>query len=108
MFLRELFARNKKNVKEQRARAHAAFVVEVFFSEFVLPLEWGAEFQKTIFKACKNKQLEKTLSRQPFWLSRLLKIAPQTLPKRSQNGFRTLPDRSQEAKRSNDQFLIVF
>ena len=70
MFLRDLFALNKKNVKEQRARAHAAFVVEVFFSEFVLPLEWGTEFQKTIFKACKNKQLEKTLSRQLFWLSR--------------------------------------
>ena len=43
------FAIDKKNVKEQRARANAAFVVEVFFSEFVLPLVWGIDFQKNTF-----------------------------------------------------------
>ena len=60
-------------MKEQRALAYAALVVEVFFSEFVLPLEWGTEFQKTIFKACKNKQLEKTLSRRLFLVLQTLK-----------------------------------
>ena len=36
-------------MKEQRARAYAALVVEMFFSEIVLPPWRGSEFQKYVF-----------------------------------------------------------
>ena len=54
-FFQNFFALVKKNVKEQRARAHVAFVVEVFFSEFVLPLEWETELKKNLFQGYINK-----------------------------------------------------
>ena len=44
------FALDEKNVKEQRARAYAALVVKVFFSEIELPLERGSEFQNVFFE----------------------------------------------------------
>ena len=66
MFLRDLFALNEKNVKEERARAHAAFVVEVFSSEFVLPLEWGSEFHKTDFSSLEKQTIGKDALKTAF------------------------------------------
>ena len=54
-------------MKEQRARAHAALVVEDFFSEIVLTLSRGSEFQQNLFLRLFKKEDANAMPLALFW-----------------------------------------